>query len=363
MPRPSGAPVWVPCPGAPTLWAALQEIETDVSREGTAAHWVGEQQFTSAFEGEELIDRAAPNGVFIDEKMLNHVQVYTREVQRTIAAPVIEGLVEIPEVCPGEPGTPDAYGWHAIEPGVMCIADLKYGWAIVEAFENWQMMTYALGIWRAAINAGHHISHFDFTIVQPRAPHNDGPVRGWCVSVAVLQRDYWPRIIKSAQGGDCVTGPQCKNCDAAINCGALRQTTAHASEYVASAIPENYDGAQLSVELAMLEAAKISIEARTDAIVTMATDRAIAVSGSVPGWVIDRAAGRKYWTSDKHVTDLEAVTGLDLHKHTILTPNQAEEAGLTSKMVNQYTNRSPGKAKLVKHDPRAIMRKMDKTRT
>ena len=244
MPRPSGAPVWVFCPGAPTLWAALHPLESDVAREGIAGHWAGEQVLTNTFEGEELIDRPAPNGVFIDEKMLGYVQVYINEMNRLMPSPVIEGPIDIPDVCPGEPGTPDAYGWHVSDPGVMCVGDLKYGWAIVEAFENWQEMTYALGIYRAV---GPSITHFDFTIVQPRAPHNDGSIRSWRVSVEELQHDYWPRIIKAAQGGDCFTGPQCKNCDAAINCAALRQATAHASQHVTSAIPENYDGEQLRV--------------------------------------------------------------------------------------------------------------------
>ncbi len=85
MPRSSGASVWVFCPGAPTLWAVLPPSESDIAREGTAAHWVGEQTFMSAFEGEELIDRPAPNGVFVTEKMINFVNLYTREVQLTIA--------------------------------------------------------------------------------------------------------------------------------------------------------------------------------------------------------------------------------------------------------------------------------------
>ena len=363
MPRPSGASVWVFCPGAPTLWAVLPSNESDITREGDAAHWVGEQQLSGQtfMDVVELIDRQAPNGVFINEKMTDHVQMYVDHVCRNTSAPVIEGRVDIPEVCPGEPGTPDAYGWHAIEPGVMNVDDLKYGYLIVEAFENWQMMTYALGIYRAAVAAGHVITHFNLTIVQPRAPHNDGPVRSWLVSVDELQMLYWPRIIKAAQGGDCVTGPQCKRCDAAINCAALRQATAHASQYVAGPIAEEYDGHQLSVELDMLEAAAISLEARGNAIRTMAKDRAFEVSGSVPGWMIERAAGRNYWHNESSVPDLERVTGLDLHKHTPLTPNQAiNDAGLDGKIVDQYTIRSIGKPKLVKHDPRAIMRKMGK---
>ena len=350
--RPSNASVWVPCPGAPTLWEGLPPSDSDVAREGTAAHWLAEQILTGQHVGEELIDRQSPNGVFINEKMLDYVMGYVEFIRRKLPNANIEHAVNLDTIEPGQCGTIDADG---VRETCITIADLKYGWRIVEPFENWQLIDYAAGL-----PIPPNITLFELIIYQPRAHHPEGPIRRWIVSVEDLQNIYWPKMREATKGGDCITGNWCQDCDGKLRCGALRVAGASASQYVASPIIENYDGQQLATELKMLDAAKTYLEAREDAIRTMATDRAFAVSGSVPGWVIDRAAGRRYWRHPEDLTTLETITGKTLHKSVALTPNQAEDAGLSAKLVNQYAGRSPGKVSLVQHNPTTILRRLNK---
>ena len=56
------------------------------------------------------------------------------------------------------------------------VTDLKYGYEIVEPFENWQALAYAAGV---AALPGMVPDKVVITIVQPRAPHRRGPIRTW----------------------------------------------------------------------------------------------------------------------------------------------------------------------------------------
>lgn len=353
--RPSGAPVWVPCPGAPTLWLSAPPDTGEVAMEGIAAHWLGEQLLTGTFEPEELIDRQAPNGIFISEEMLEHVQIYTRHVQREIDGPLIEKTLPIDWVQPGMTGTPDAQGRSISDPWCVHIDDLKYGWRIVEPEKNWQLICYALAILQAAA-PGANITHFIFTIVQPRASHPAGVIRSWPIRTETLLKFYLPRLQKAAQGGDCITGPHCTNCRGAMSCAALREAVHHSTQYVKSPVVEVYDGDQLAIELHMLKAAKTAIEARSEAIEEIAINRLIEKFGSIPSWDIDRSTGKEKWNDDYSADTMEALTGVKLSKSVALTPKQAREKGLSDQIVTANSGRGIGKPKLVKFNSNKIMR-------
>ena len=351
--RPSGAPIWVYCPGAPALWASIPPDETDVAREGRAAHWLAEMILTGQYTGEELIDRQSPEGVFISETMLDHVAGYVEFVRRKLPDARIEEPVTIFDISPGMTGTPDA---HGIRETCVTIIDFKYGWRIVEPFENWQLMTYAAGL---SIPQG--VTLVELVIYQPRASHPDGTVRRWITSVADLQSIYWPRLQASARGGDCKTGPHCRDCPASTGCKAARESGYHSAQFVCSPIIETYDGAQLATELYMLEAAEQSLTARIEAIRPMATARAIAKPGAIPGWELDRSNGSERWLPDTDLPTLAALSGVPLTKPKNLTPNQARDAGLSPAMVAQYSERSMGKPKLVPHDPNKLLNRMNRS--
>ena len=354
--RPSGAPVWVPCPGAPTLWQSAPPDTGEVAMEGIAAHWFAQHFFGDPpYLPEELIDRQAPNGIFITEEMLDYVSIYTDFVKREIDNPFIEKTLPIDWVQEGMTGTPDAQGRHFDDPWCVHIADLKYGWRIVEPEKNWQLICYALAILQAAA-AGAQITHFKFTIVQPRASHPSGSIRSWYVKSQTLIDFYLPRLQKAAQGGNCVTGPWCKNCSGALCCPSLRLAAHHSTEYVKSPVVEMYDGDQLAIELHMLKAAQTALQARTEAIEEIAINRIIENFGSVPGWDIDRSSGREKWNEDYDMTTMEALTGIQLHKNVALTPNQARDKGLSAEIVTANSGRGIGNPKLVPFNSSKIMR-------
>ncbi len=363
--RPSGAPVWVNCPGAPDLWQSVPPDTSDVAREGIAAHWLAEMILTDKHTPEELIDRQAPNGVFISEEMVGHVALYVNLVRTEIADAKIEATGKLDFISPGMIGTPDASGISRNDTRYIKIPDLKYGWRIVEAFENWQLICYASmfdvhdHLSKIPLDIAQHYG-FEFIIVQPRASHPEGPIRRWKVSLAELREKYWPRLQEAAKGGDVKTGPWCRNCNAAMCCPSLREATAHATQFVASPVAEIYTGPELATELTMLEAAESSLNARIAAIREMAIERITATPNSIPTWDIDRSRGTLHWSENADLGTLEALTGKTLHKPKQLTPKQAVEAGCPETIVNQYSERSLGKSGLVPVNPRKIMNLMGK---
>jgi hypothetical protein len=87
---PSSAPVWGRCTGSVVAAQALPQGETDATRNGSAAHWVGEQCLDSWSSGRgagiaDWVGQIAPNGVVIDESHAAGAAVYVNDVIDTFA--------------------------------------------------------------------------------------------------------------------------------------------------------------------------------------------------------------------------------------------------------------------------------------
>ncbi len=115
-------------------------------------------------------------------------------------------------------------------PEVIDMVDLKYGIGIVvEAPNNVQLMYYAACLVHKLAKAGREFSagtRVRITIVQPRAPHPEGPVRVWETTVAdilVWVDDVLMPGIKATEDPDAaiVPGTHCRYCLARTRCPAL----------------------------------------------------------------------------------------------------------------------------------------------
>ena len=185
--------------------------ETEQSREGTAAHWVGEQVLRS-YQTEfvdwcaNYIGQAAPNGVIINEEMAEGADLYVKDVLKVcqeggyLQAMRIEQRVVIPRVHEElNWGTPDCVIF-AVDKGKLIIWDFKYGRVAVENRKNWQLIEYAIGA-LDEITGGNGLDdqhlQVEMRIVQPRAFHVDGSCRGWTVTGSDL-RSYANRLKASA---------------------------------------------------------------------------------------------------------------------------------------------------------------------
>ena len=169
--------------------------------EGTAAHTLGSDCLMQslpalAFLGRifEVIEDGKKVAEFeVDEEMAGNVQMYLDYVNDIVAANgselYVEQKVDFSDVVeyPDSAGTSDTIMLHPMSdmPGVfeLHIVDLKYGRGVrVDAEDNSQMMTYALGALEM-FQFTHDIASVRMTISQPRLQH----ISEWEIAPNVLK--------------------------------------------------------------------------------------------------------------------------------------------------------------------------------
>ena len=97
MRRASASPKWMYCGGSIPLEAQHPSSDSPAAREGTAAHQMAECVLEN-FVGspEELLDRAASNGVIMIEEMIDPVMMYVDHVRSHGVNYWIEESIAIP---------------------------------------------------------------------------------------------------------------------------------------------------------------------------------------------------------------------------------------------------------------------------
>ena len=127
--RPSAAAQWMRC--GLSAYAPLDrpEEDGDAAREGTCAAWVAELVINGdATDAADLLGRVHKNGWEVDEEMVKHINAYLAILPEHGRAEVFMQTEQLE-------GTADHIG-------VNVITDLKYGYRVVEAVGNWQLLTY-----------------------------------------------------------------------------------------------------------------------------------------------------------------------------------------------------------------------------
>jgi hypothetical protein len=273
----------------------------------------------------------------VTEEMAEAVQVFLDTVRGSMVEGdtlLIEQRFDLSDsVHPGMFGTNDAC---VISPSrkTLFVFDYKHGKGhAVEAVGNPQLRYYGLG---ALLNAagGGGIGKLVLTIVQPRAPHKDGPVRSEIISVLDLME--WASDLKAAAvateapNAPIVAGEHCTFCPAAAVCPALRDRALEAAmaDFAGATITVPAEPGVLSVdEMARLLAHADLIDDWLSAVRAHALH--LAESGvAVPGFkLVPKRATRK-WRAEEEVPQALSALGLapdDTHKRVLLSPAQIEK--------------------------------------
>lgn len=220
------------CPGSMNAEAPFPDESSPFAELGTAAHELGEHCLENgvADVGETI------GGTFydhiVDDNMAAAVQTYVDFV-RKIEADEAPALVRLEQrfslqlLDPPMPmfGTSDCtiYGK---ESGNLWVIDYKHGQGVaVDVEDNPQLKYYALG---AALKIGERapINTVHTAIVQPRAPHRDGPIRIHSYSRNDIF-DFGTELMDAARAAldpaaPRIAGDHCRFCKAAGVCPALR---------------------------------------------------------------------------------------------------------------------------------------------
>jgi len=345
----------VPCPASAQLEAQYPEDEeSEEAREGTAAHFYA----TEYLQGRWVkVGDLAPNGYPIDADMLEGAQMWVDDVVKARAElpdPVlyVERSVTMHQtVHPANQGTPDAVLISAQLRKVR-LYDFKYGHRYRDAFEDWQTLDYLAGVVEALGLTSAEIQEWKFTvvIVQPRN-YQDSHVREWALTGWELL-EYIGQLKYAAMAcfeprPQYQTGEHCRDCNGRHVCPALQGANALAMDLATRREPADLPLDKLAAEARLLQIGFDRLEARLTGIKEVMAAH-VAKGYAVPYWGMTRSNGTEKWTRPiSEVLFLGEMAGVDLAKKPdAITPNQARKAGIPADVVNAYSQRIPGAAKL-----------------
>jgi hypothetical protein len=335
------------CPGSRILCAQFPEKEdTPESIEGTLAHDV----VASAFCGGDAVVGAT-------EEMLDGAELWidtTGFLRESCTAGHIhvEERVECSTIHPECWGTPDLWAYNH-NTQYLYVYEYKFGHRHVEVFENWQLLTYAIGI---LSTLGCDVHKIVLTVVQPRSYHVDGPVREWRLDPAQIT-GYAARLTENCKlamsdFAQTVTGAECRDCSGRHACTTLQSAAYSVMQQVGKPVPFNLDQSAIGRELTMLKAAQEILNARAKGLEDEVLVR-VRQGASVAGWMMQQSMGRQKWSKPiEEVLALGSMMGIDISKPGALTPKQAIKAGLPEELVADYSETPLGEVKLVPDDGR-----------
>lgn len=254
----SGADRWMACPGSVRLSAEVPEdlrsAGSSYAREGTAAHglaahvlrsddWDVSRFVGGVVEAEaevvwppdpefpSRLPEADEDHVFeITDDMADAVQVYVDEVADQIQRLGPATLVMVERGVRPFADRGDMFGTSdciLVQPfGEMVVLDYKHGRGVaVDASHNRQEMYYGFSAMREVGGAG-NVEKVTLVVVQPRAPHVDGPIRRFEISSDELAA-FGATLRAAAEATEnpkaaLISGDHCRWCPAKVVCPELR---------------------------------------------------------------------------------------------------------------------------------------------
>lgn len=337
LPRPSNAHQWVGggCTGCIELASKYARESGAPALEGNRLHDVAR----TVLAGEVSIDDVDPD----DRKI---IEPYIDEVRAILAAAsdVVLHYVERGFEWKRDDrlkGTPDDVVVDTTRKH-LTITDLKTGRGVVEAFENWQLLCYALFLlpegWTCTL-----------VIVQPRAFHVSGPVRRWSFDWATFV-SYRERIVEAwalatSEISTLTTGDHCRYCDGLHACPAHRRASLHVVDW-ADRVPVEMPLELVAQELALVNEAKTLLTHRAAALEEMIWSK-LRAGVRVPFIATEpSSAGKREWSDDNAAATLAVFAGRVVTKPKLPTPKQLIDAGVSKELVHALSFHKPGKSKI-----------------
>lgn len=340
------------CNGSRLLPAStpVGDSDTTIRDEGNAAHHMALSVFRNEFTIEELIDRKAPNGVYMSPEMADHVGEYLDAIVH-IDRGAIDIQMEIPTTFEGNGwrvnGRADGIAYNSGD-NALFVDDLKYGYGIVEPERNWTLIAHAIG---HCLNRKITPERIVFTIHQPRPYHPDGKRREWVITYPTLTEFYQQIVATLSAPSDLLnTGAQCRKCHALATCPAAREASMNAVDIIeAMAFNDEMPNDALSFELDTLSRAEKMLEQRHKALQELAKHR-LKSGQIIENYGLENQLSNRNWKGGIDAMLLLALTGKDLSKPKLITPAQAIKAGVSEDVIAPLTERITTGVKLARVD-------------
>lgn len=365
---PSSAGVWGKpggCTGYVSMSAAYPETESSqASAEGTASHEIAEtliqcglgMHVTDSIR-KDIVGNTASNGIIFTDEMFDAAWIYADDVLRESRArkvtPSTEHRIVAPSIHAESFGTLDSYLYDVVQHELI-LWDYKYGFGVVEAFENWQAINYLSGLLDELGIDGAKDQHIKIRIriAQPRAFHRDGQVREWSIMASDL-RGYFNILSNNAHtalGPEATThtGDHCRYCEALHACPAALKAGLDMFEVTGVPLPVELTPQNMGVQLAIIQRARKQLEYLESAFEEQVKS-SIRSGKIVPGWMVESSYGRPKWAKPiDEVLALGDMMGHDLRKPIdAITPAQAKKLGIDGALISAYSERPNTGLKLV----------------
>lgn len=335
---PSSAPQWGHCSGSVKANMHVLDIETQESRNGTAAHWVALDCClrNGIADANELLGKVDPDGTIIDEKMVEGAQAMVDDVCAVHAEHggrlLLEHRVAMPHIHQENWGTLDC-ALPLLDKGIIYLWDYKHGHGIVDAKDNLQLIDYLAGLMQELNIDGYAEQYITviFRIVQPFAYRSQGPVNEWRVKISDLRAQFNQLTYKAAEAlgpnPTMTTGKHCQHCKAVGRCGSAKAAGYNYVDLVNAPYQiDTMDGASLATERQILEDGMVLAKARLKAIEDDLKYR-IKNGDASTGLTLETGYGNLKWSvADAQAIALAKQFGADISKTVAMTPTQAIKA-------------------------------------
>jgi hypothetical protein len=330
----------------------LPDDNPEASEEGTAAH-----------ELAATLLRCEPVEHTDDAEMHESAAFYANTILKLAAQQAeayelhVEERVTCPTIHAHNYGTPDAWMFNRAK-ATLDVFDFKYGHEYVEVFENWQLLNYTVGILHGLwiITAPTTIN---LHIIQPRSYHRDGPHRTWSLQLVDLLK-YTEQLRAAAHTAMADnppfnTGDECKYCRARNTCPALLTVGYGAIEMSSRSIPLEMTPQVTGMVLRQVRTAMKRLEAIESGLAQQA-EHILRNGGRVAGYHLESKPSARSWkVSADEVLALGDLMGVTLGKPVdVITPTQAIKAGIPETVIDVYSERKNGAAKLVEDGVRLV---------
>ena len=340
---------WLNCSPSARLEQEFEDRETEAAAEGTAAHALAEHKLRRALK----MRSTRPKSQFDSDEMEGYTDSYVEFV--------LEQLERAKQYC-GDPMVlieqkldfscyvPDGFGTGdclIVADKSLHIIDFKYGLGVlVDAYENPQMMLYALGALRI-FDSLYDIEKVSMSIFQPRREN----VSTWSIPVTELKQ--WadetlkPKADLAYAGkGEYVPGAWCQFCKAAVKCRARADARMELAKYE-FALPPLLTDAEIEDILGKLD----DLTKWANEIIAYAQDAAINHGKHWTGFkVVESKTNRKY-TDEAAVIEAANAAGYhDIYKKSLISITEMEKLmgkKTFSEILGEYVKKPQGKPTLV----------------
>ncbi|MBR1810131.1 MAG: DUF2800 domain-containing protein [Clostridia bacterium] len=340
---------WLNCNPSARLEQEFEDHETEAAAEGTAAHALCEHKLRKALK----MRSRKPISQYDSDEMDAYTDGYVEFVMESLAQAkqfcadpqiLIEQRLDFSCYVPDGFGTGDCL---IVADKRLHIIDFKYGLGVlVDAYENPQMMLYALGALRL-FDWLYDIEEVTMTIYQPRREN----VSTWTMSVSDLlswaENTLKPKAELAFHGeGEYCPGSWCQFCKAAVKCRARAEQNLQLARFEFAKSPLLSD-----VEISDILGKLDDLTRWANEIVAYAQDAAINHGKEWYGFkLVESRTNRRYTDEEAVAAAAKAAGYRDIYKQSLISITEMEKLmgkKTFADILGGYVTKPQGKPTLV----------------